>query len=166
MFCISYCEYNPFGAQDFDDFADFHVDVLVCKASEQSIGPIIDLIQLISAICSDCLDQKNVLSCNMLVSQNILTGDSRSENKWHFHESTYIYIYLNCQSSPRVEDEIPREEAKVAVVSPRRYLLRRSKSSAASSIEGLVDGESCVQRMPNSINSPIATSHIFNTSGD
>ncbi|BBG99231.1 Mediator of RNA polymerase II transcription subunit 37f [Prunus dulcis] len=66
----------------------------------------------------------------------------------------------------KVEEEIPREEANVAVVSPQRYLFSRSKSSAASSIVGLVDEDSCVQRIPNSINSPIATSHIFFTSED
>nr|GMC77806.1 hypothetical protein DVH24_041572 [Ipomoea batatas] len=66
----------------------------------------------------------------------------------------------------RVEDDIPREEANVAVVSPVRYRLRRFKSSAASSIVGLVEGEFCVHSIPTSNSSLMATSHIFITSGD
>lgn len=70
-------------------------------------------------------------------------------------------------SSPRVDEEIPSDEANVVVVSPPfRYLFNRSKSSAASSIVGLVDGDSWVQSKPNSISSRIATSHIFFISGD
>uniref|UniRef100_A0A9I9EA74 Uncharacterized protein n=1 Tax=Cucumis melo TaxID=3656 RepID=A0A9I9EA74_CUCME len=66
-------------------------------------------------------------------------------SKWGFSEVKRLYggngdfyMFLST-SSPRVEDEIPSDEANVVVVSPPlRYLFNRSKSSAASSIVGLV----------------------------
>ena len=65
-----------------------------------------------------------------------------------------------------VEDDAPRDEANVAVVSPFKYLLSLSKSSATSSIVGLFDGESCVHKIPISNNSPITTFHILFISAD
>ncbi|KAF2321538.1 hypothetical protein GH714_000349 [Hevea brasiliensis] len=85
--------------------------------------------------------------CNPIIAKMYQGGAAGCTNGWRPNAQRKLWKdqlrrFREDQSSPAVDDEIPREDANVAVVSPLRYLFSRSKSSAASSIVGLVEGDS------------------------